>query len=212
MHATNTLIVKLSVSADKLKELDFTDKPAKKPRKRPVKPKPEAKDEHTSLNSGIITNGGADPISGTLPRTVKAAPVANTQGLVLDKTPCRKWSRTPITLKGFTGFAFQVMAWTSKYKPGEYEEKLANETKDKAKSETPDIAERKKPKSVPVSTKKSEDKEAYNEGRAFETSKSEPPSEAWDPNSEPMSEPQMSEPPSEAPSEDNTESKVLDHE
>mgnify|MGYP004701418873 CR=1 FL=1 len=245
--AANSLIVKLKLSGTVLKDFDFPEKPKK--RKRPVKKEDdsgEAKGSNSNNgtsnnsvengsngsasapgnnnnnaynNTGIITNGGADPMLGGLPRSVKAAPVPNTAGLVINKTPCRKWVKKPIEWKTFTGYSYSVQAWSSTYTEKEWLDKLAsekiqsNESTDKKKSKAPATKKGDKNiKSEPVNTTGDNlpavEKQAISEQQPnttiidSERLKSEPES-GWDVGSELASEHQGSELPSDLPSEDN---------
>lgn len=134
MAPNNHVVVTLRLSGQELGKFDFSEHRApfqKKNKKRPSStPAVRAKFDCKEIDDdkpASVPSMGNDPVLASLPRSLKAAPVANTSGLSLDKTPCRKWNSQFVELKMISGYTINVRAWTSNYTDAEWQQKQKQE-------------------------------------------------------------------------------------
>jgi len=151
MAPSNQRVVTLKLPGEQLQALDFSGcavLDVKKPKKRGgARPRPKKEDTGAgpggaagaagTAPSGVVIGptNNVDPVLGSLPRSLRAAPVANTSGLVIDKTPCRKWQRRPLQIRTFAGYTCDLWGWTSDYTPAEWTEQQKRDAQEQAKEE-----------------------------------------------------------------------------
>lgn len=146
MAPNNHIVVTLRLPRSELGRFDFSEHRSpfqKKSKKRPSSsPAPRTKTESKEPDDdkpASTPTGSTDPVLSSLPRSLKAAPVANTSGLSLDKTPCRKWDSQLVELKMISGYTINVRAWTSNFTDAEWQQKQIQQEAEEAQ-EPPESA------------------------------------------------------------------------